>query len=59
MNKKSPQASSLDLTLIKHPCDEDPKPQEVCPHIEVEPLQTYSKFSYLSDLVVSRPHFWR
>jgi hypothetical protein len=41
MNEESPRKSSLDLTLIQHPCDENLKPQEVRPHLEVEPPQAW------------------
>ncbi len=29
--------SSLDLTLMQHPCDEEPEPRKVHAHLEVEP----------------------
>jgi hypothetical protein len=29
------------LALTQHPCDEDPKPQEVCIHLEVEPPRAW------------------
>ncbi len=41
MNEKLALESSLDLTLTQHPCDEDPKPQKVCVHLEVDPLQAW------------------
>jgi hypothetical protein len=37
VNEKPPQESSLDLTLTQHPRDGNPKPQEMRPHLEVEP----------------------
>ncbi len=36
MNEESHQESSLDLTLTQHLCDEDPKPREMPPHLEVK-----------------------
>jgi hypothetical protein len=36
-NEEPPSKSSLDLTLTQHPRDEEPKPQEVRTHPEVEP----------------------
>jgi len=38
MNEEPPSKSSLDLTLTQHPRDEDPKPREVHPRLEVKPL---------------------
>jgi hypothetical protein len=38
MNEKPPPESSLKLTLTQHPHDENLKPQEACPHLEVEPF---------------------
>ncbi len=29
------------MALTQHPCDEDPKPQEVCIHLEVEPPRAW------------------
>ncbi len=29
--------SSLDLSLMQHPRDEDPKSREVCAHFEIDP----------------------
>jgi hypothetical protein len=40
MNEESLQKSSLDLTLTYKSCDENPKPEEVCPHLEIRPLRT-------------------
>jgi hypothetical protein len=37
MNEKLPWESSLNLTLAQHPHDENLKPREVCPCLEVEP----------------------
>jgi len=40
-NKEPPSESSLDLTLTQHPCDEEPKPREVCACFEIEPPQAW------------------
>jgi hypothetical protein len=40
-NEESSLESSLDFTLTQHPRDEEPKPQEVCAHLEVEPLRAW------------------
>jgi len=40
-NEEPPPESSLDLTLTQHPRDEEPKPQEVCARIEVEPPRAW------------------
>jgi hypothetical protein len=40
-NEEPPPESSLDLTLTQHPRDEEPEPQEVCAHLEVEPPQAW------------------
>jgi len=37
-NEEAPSKSSLDLTLMQHPRDKKPKPQEVHTRFEVEPL---------------------
>jgi hypothetical protein len=37
MNEEPPLKSFLNLTLTKHLRDENPEPQEVCVHLEVEP----------------------
>jgi len=37
MNEKLPRESFLDLTLMQHARDENPKPQEVHLHLEIEP----------------------
>jgi hypothetical protein len=37
MNEKPASESSLDLTLMQHPCDENPKPREVRVHFEIDP----------------------
>jgi hypothetical protein len=37
MNEKLPRESSLDLTLMQHVRDEDPKPQKVHLHLEIKP----------------------
>ncbi len=39
MNEKLSRESSLDLTLMEHPHDKDPKPQEVHLCLEVEPFR--------------------
>jgi hypothetical protein len=36
-NEEPPSESFLDLTLMQHPRDEEPKPQKVHGHLEVEP----------------------
>jgi hypothetical protein len=41
VNEKPTSKSSLDLTLMQHPCDEDPKPREVRVHLEVDPPRTW------------------
>ncbi len=41
MNEELPPESSLNLTLTQHLRDEEPKPQEVCARLEVEPLQAW------------------
>jgi hypothetical protein len=41
VNEESPPESSLDLTLTQHPCDEEPKPQEVRACLEVEPPRAW------------------
>jgi hypothetical protein len=41
VNEKLPLESSLDLTLMQHPCDEDPKLQEVRPCFEIEPPRVW------------------
>jgi hypothetical protein len=40
-NEESPSKSSLDLTLIQHPRDEEPEPREVRARLEVEPPRTW------------------
>jgi hypothetical protein len=37
MNEEPPLESSLDLTLMQHPRDEEPKLREVRAQLEVEP----------------------
>jgi hypothetical protein len=41
VNNKPPSESSLDLTLMQHPHDEDPEPQKVHARLEVEPLRAW------------------
>ncbi len=41
VNEESALKSFLDLTLMQHPRDEDPKPQEVGVHLEVDPHWTW------------------
>ncbi len=41
MNEKLPRESSLDLTLMQHVRDEDPKPQKVHLHLEIKPPWTW------------------
>jgi hypothetical protein len=41
VNEKPTWKLSLDLTLIQHPCDEDPKPWEVPLCFEVEPPRSW------------------
>jgi hypothetical protein len=38
MNEEPLPKSSLDLTLMQHPCDENPEPQKVGIRLEVEPF---------------------
>jgi hypothetical protein len=54
MNEELPRESSLNFTLTHHFHDEDPKPEEMCPHLEVEALQTwyYCIFSNFGTLVI-------
>jgi hypothetical protein len=40
-NEELVSESSLDLTLMQHPRDEDPAPQEVRAHLEVDPPQAW------------------
>jgi hypothetical protein len=40
-NEEPPPETSLDLTLTQHPRDEEPEPQEVHAHFEVEPLRAW------------------
>jgi hypothetical protein len=37
VNKELALESSLDFTLMQHPRDENPKPQKMCAHLEVDP----------------------
>jgi hypothetical protein len=41
VNEESPFESFLDLTLMQHPHDEDPKPRKVCVRFGIEQLQTW------------------
>jgi len=41
VNEKLPLESSLDLTLMQHHYDEDPKLQEMCHCLEIEPPQVW------------------
>jgi hypothetical protein len=41
VNEESASETSLDLTLTQHPCDEDPAPQEVRVHLEVDPPRAW------------------
>jgi hypothetical protein len=41
MNEEPLPKSSLDLTLMQHPCDENPEPQKVGIRLEVEPFQAW------------------
>jgi hypothetical protein len=53
VNKEFPLKSSLDLTLMQHPHDEDPEPQEVHLRLQVEPLRAwYYRISLNSHTVV-------
>jgi hypothetical protein len=38
VNEEPAPQSSLDLTFMQHPYDEDPEPREVCTCLEVDPL---------------------
>jgi len=40
-NEKLTLESSLNLTLMQHPCDEEPKPQKVRTRFEVDPLRAW------------------
>jgi len=39
MNEELVSNSSLDLMLMQRPRDENPELQEVCAHLEIDPLQ--------------------
>ncbi len=41
MNEEPAPKSSLDLTLMQHPRDEDPEAQEVCARLKVDPPRTW------------------
>jgi hypothetical protein len=41
MNEKSGPESSLDLTLMQHPRDEDLEPREVHAHLEANPPRVW------------------
>jgi len=41
VNEEQVLETSPNLTLIQHPRDENPELQEVCVHLEVEPLRTW------------------
>ena len=41
MNEESALESSLDLTLMQHPCDEDLAPQKVHARLEVDPPRAW------------------
>jgi hypothetical protein len=62
MNEEQFPESSLDLTLMQHPYDEDCKLQKVHTRFEVAPsslvLSHFSKLSHLGDFVASQPHLW-
>jgi hypothetical protein len=38
VNEEPPLKSSLNLTLMQHPCDEDPELQKVHARLEIEPF---------------------
>jgi hypothetical protein len=40
-NEESPPKSSLDLTLMHHPHDEELEIQKVCARLEIEPLRAW------------------
>jgi len=40
-NEEPPSKSSLDLTLMQHPCDEELEPREVRARLEIEPLRAW------------------
>jgi hypothetical protein len=40
-NEEPPSESSLDLTLMQHPRDEEPEPREVRARLEVEPPRAW------------------
>jgi hypothetical protein len=53
VNEESPPESSLDLTLMQHPRDEEPKPWEVRARFKVEPPRAwYYRISSNSHTVV-------
>jgi hypothetical protein len=37
VNEEPVPKSFLNLTLTQNPCDEDPKPREVCVSLEIDP----------------------
>ncbi len=41
MNEELAPKTSLNLTLMQRPRDEDPKPREVCVRLEVEPPRAW------------------
>ncbi len=42
MNEELALESSLDLTLMQHPCDENPEPRKVHAHLEVDPFRAWN-----------------
>jgi hypothetical protein len=60
-NEKPPSETFLNLTLMQHPCDEEPEPREVRARLEVEPsrlvLSYFAELPHPGDLVASRPRF--
>jgi hypothetical protein len=62
MNEKSPSKSSLDLRLIQHLRNEDPKPWEMHLCLKIETplnlvLLKFSKLLYLGNFVANQLHF--
>ncbi len=41
VNEELSSESSLNLTLMQHPCDENLEPREICLHLEIEPLHAH------------------
>jgi hypothetical protein len=48
MNEKPPSKSSLNLTLMQHPHDEDPEPWKVRTRLEIKPHQAWYYHIFLN-----------